>query len=172
MAEEITAADLQAAGRVAGFGFPDSELNRLLPGVAQTQESMRALRAVQIGNEVGPAIRFEPRSTSNGSSNRSGQPRWSRVQLPPLPADREGLAFWPVCWLSELVRSRRVSSMDLARLYLHRLKKFDPILRCVVTLTEETALRRRLMPIEKLLRQVPRAIAWYPVWNQGCLRNA
>jgi Asp-tRNA(Asn)/Glu-tRNA(Gln) amidotransferase A subunit family amidase len=42
--------------------------------------------------------------------------------------------------LSELVRTRKVTSMQLTQLYLSRLKKYDPILLCVVNLTEERAL--------------------------------
>ena len=140
-AEEVTAADLQAAGRVAGFVFSDAELNRLLPGVAENHETIQTLRAFEIGNEIGPAIRFDPLLFPSFLPSRSEEPRWSRETLPALPHDRESLAFWPVRWLSELVRTRRISSMELARLYLHRLKRFDPVLRCVVSLTEESALR-------------------------------
>ena len=38
------------------------------------------------------------------------------------------------------MRSRRLSSTELTKLYLGRLKRFDPLLKCVVTLTEDLAL--------------------------------
>lgn len=38
------------------------------------------------------------------------------------------------------LRSGRISSVRLTELYLSRIKKFDPILRCVVTLTEDLAI--------------------------------
>ena len=44
--------------------------------------------------------------------------------------------------LSALIRSRQVSSMELTKLYLDRLKRFDPLLKCVVTLTEDLALKQ------------------------------
>ena len=44
--------------------------------------------------------------------------------------------------LAALVRTRQVSSVELTKLYLERLKKFDPALHCVVTLTEELALKQ------------------------------
>ncbi len=50
------------------------------------------------------------------------------------------LAFLPVSQLSELVRLRRVSPVELTRLYLERCRKYDPKLHCVITLTEELAL--------------------------------
>src|SRR5215217_68607 len=47
--------------------------------------------------------------------------------------EREGAA---------LLRSRQVSSTELTRLYLDRLRRFDPMLKCVVTLTEDVALKQ------------------------------
>src|SRR5262249_22517941 len=51
-------------------------------------------------------------------------------------------AFLPVTSLAALLRTRQVSSLELTKLYLERLKKYDPVLRCVVTLTEELALKQ------------------------------
>src|SRR5205823_5688539 len=48
--------------------------------------------------------------------------------------------FYSVRQLAELVRSRKVSSTDLIQMYLERLKRYDPILKFVITLTEDRAL--------------------------------
>ena len=60
----------------------------------------------------------------------------------PRPTSEEQLAFLPLTHLSRLVETRRVTSTELTRLYLARLKKYDPLLHCVVSLTEELALRQ------------------------------
>jgi Asp-tRNA(Asn)/Glu-tRNA(Gln) amidotransferase A subunit family amidase len=44
--------------------------------------------------------------------------------------------------LAELVRTRRVSSTELTRLYLGRIARHDGVLKSVITLTEERALRQ------------------------------
>jgi Asp-tRNA(Asn)/Glu-tRNA(Gln) amidotransferase A subunit family amidase len=48
----------------------------------------------------------------------------------------------PLTELAALIRTRKISSMELTRLYLGRLEKYDPLLKCVVTLTPETALEQ------------------------------
>ena len=48
----------------------------------------------------------------------------------------------PVSELSALVRAKKITSIELTKLYLKRLKQYDPALLCVVSLTEETALRQ------------------------------
>jgi Asp-tRNA(Asn)/Glu-tRNA(Gln) amidotransferase A subunit family amidase len=57
-------------------------------------------------------------------------------------ADVEELAFLPVTELSELVRRKRVTSLELTQMYLARLKKYDPVLKCVISLTEDRALEK------------------------------
>jgi Asp-tRNA(Asn)/Glu-tRNA(Gln) amidotransferase A subunit family amidase len=44
--------------------------------------------------------------------------------------------------LSDLVRRKRVTSVQLTQMYLARLKKYDPILKCVISLTEDRALEQ------------------------------
>jgi Asp-tRNA(Asn)/Glu-tRNA(Gln) amidotransferase A subunit family amidase len=58
----------------------------------------------------------------------------------PTPSSDEDLAFLPAHRLSALRRARRVTSTRLTRLYLDRLKRFDPTLRFVVTLMESQAI--------------------------------
>ena len=57
-----------------------------------------------------------------------------------MPANLEDLAFEPVTVLASLIESRKVSSTDLTKMYLGRLKRYGDQLHCVVTLTEELAL--------------------------------
>ena len=53
-----------------------------------------------------------------------------------VPTNEEDIAFLPVHRLSALVRSRRISSVDLTEIYLDRIKRYDPILLCAVTILE------------------------------------
>ena len=64
---------------------------------------------------------------------------WSNQDPGPLPANDEDIAFAPLTKLAGWVRKRQITSERLTDLYLRRLKKFDPKLRCVITLTEDLA---------------------------------
>jgi Asp-tRNA(Asn)/Glu-tRNA(Gln) amidotransferase A subunit family amidase len=57
-----------------------------------------------------------------------------------LPANDVDIAFAPVTQLSRWIETKKITSDRLTRIYLARLKKYDPKLRCVITLTEELAL--------------------------------
>ena len=58
----------------------------------------------------------------------------------PVPASRDDIAFLPAHRLSALIQSRRLTSTQLTRIYLDRIKRLDPTLLCAVTIMEEQAL--------------------------------
>ncbi|HLZ52334.1 MAG TPA: amidase [Candidatus Acidoferrum sp.] len=57
----------------------------------------------------------------------------------PLPAAEEDIAFAPVTQLSRWIESRKITSERLTNIYLERLERFNPKLRCAITLTRELA---------------------------------
>ncbi|WCE05972.1 amidase [Pseudoxanthomonas sp. JBR18] len=66
----------------------------------------------------------------------------SKVAEMPLPAKDEDIAFASVAQLGAWIRTRQLTSTRLTKLYLERLKRFDPQLRCVITLCESHALEQ------------------------------
>ncbi len=59
-----------------------------------------------------------------------------------LPTNDQDLAFAPLSQLSRWIETRQLTSERLTRLYLDRLQRFDPKLRCVITLTSDLALKQ------------------------------
>jgi Asp-tRNA(Asn)/Glu-tRNA(Gln) amidotransferase A subunit family amidase len=57
----------------------------------------------------------------------------------PVPTNEEDLAFLPAHRLGALLKARRVSSIDLTNIYLERMKRYDPVLLCAVTIMEGRA---------------------------------
>jgi Asp-tRNA(Asn)/Glu-tRNA(Gln) amidotransferase A subunit family amidase len=82
-----------------------------------------------------------PRTNGFESSGR-GTVETSSSTVPDKVGDGADLAFLPVTSLAALVRSRRVSSRELTKLYLERLRKYNPALHCVVEFTEDLALKQ------------------------------
>jgi len=57
----------------------------------------------------------------------------------PLPADDADIAFAPVTELSRWIEVGKLTSVRLTEIYLRRLEKYNPTLRCVITMTAEHA---------------------------------
>src|SRR5262249_27512190 len=60
----------------------------------------------------------------------------------PKKPEKDDLAFLPLTALAELVRLKQITSVELTKVYLARLKKYDPALLCVVSLTVELAIKQ------------------------------
>ena len=141
---------LKCAEQVDGLHFTDAEEEMALGSVSRNLDSYEELRKLNVPLDTEPAITFRPympgkrptgRSTRNAKlAIGSGSSRTTVSHEVRLQADLESLAFEPVTALASLIESRKVSSTDLTKMYLGRLKRYGDKLHCVVTLTEELAL--------------------------------
>ncbi len=59
-----------------------------------------------------------------------------------LPSNDTDIAFATVTQLSRWIEKRQLSSERLTRIYLERLQRFNPQLRCTITITRELALQQ------------------------------
>ncbi len=58
----------------------------------------------------------------------------------PLPANEPDIAYAPLSVLSRWIETRKLTSQRLTQIYLDRIARFDPKLRCVITLTRDLAM--------------------------------
>jgi len=138
---------LAVAEKTLGLEFTSAERELMADEIGKNVDCYAQLRKVALPNDVPPALLFNPQPGTAASPARPRQPvQMGPVTLPALPADLENhleeVAFFPVTHLAELIRTRRVRSQALTEMYLDRLKRYDPVLHCVVTLTEELALEQ------------------------------
>ena len=138
---EITVETIASAEEVAGLHFDPAERELMLDGLKQQEQRIEALHKVSLANSVSPAIVFDPRPPGKKIPAPMHRPMVrSKVPARARSIDVEELAFLPVTELSELVRRKRVTSVELTQMYLARLKRYDPVLKCVISLTEDRAL--------------------------------
>lgn len=135
---EITTATVAAAEEIAGLSFDEEQRKLLVDRLKQQGKNLEQLHALPLDNAVAPALVFVPDVPPRAPAAVRTR-RVTPAALAARPADPEQLAFLPVAELSNLVRRRLVSARELAELSLDRLKRLDPRLQCVVSLTEERA---------------------------------
>jgi Asp-tRNA(Asn)/Glu-tRNA(Gln) amidotransferase A subunit family amidase len=140
---EVNDAAIVAAAEVAGLTFTDDERKQMLGGLKSQPQTLATLRAVPLENSVAPAIVFNPLPlNTDPPKGTSKSPVRSKVAARTVPANLEELCYEPVTVLSELIRAKKITSTALTRMYLARLRRLDEKLKCVVTFTEDRALRQ------------------------------
>jgi Asp-tRNA(Asn)/Glu-tRNA(Gln) amidotransferase A subunit family amidase len=137
----LTEGSIAEAERLIGVSFTEGERAMMKKGVEDQLERYEALHQLSLPNSVPPAARFFP-FEAEAAKGKKPEPFPVAAGAPSRPADPDELAFLPAVELGRLVRARKVKSVELTHLYLERLRRFDPVLQAVITLTEELALRQ------------------------------
>jgi Asp-tRNA(Asn)/Glu-tRNA(Gln) amidotransferase A subunit family amidase len=131
------------AEKLIGIELTDAQEAMALEGINRNLANYEGLRQIKIPLDTEPAISFHPalpgKEATRAARGNSGKPVAHRAKAPAY-SNVEDLAFASLIELAELVRTRKVSPVELTRMYLDRLKRFGPKLLCVVTLTEELAI--------------------------------
>lgn len=140
-APRITKDMLHQAEKLIGIELTDAHETMALPNVNRSLDSYETLRKIDIPLDTEPAIAFHPARARRQLYGPRTKFRFAKVEAPQFKAV-EDLAFATVPQLAALIRSRKVSSLELTKMYLDRLKRYGPKLLCVVTLTEELALKQ------------------------------
>ncbi|HIB08323.1 MAG TPA: hypothetical protein EYO20_00430, partial [Gemmatimonadetes bacterium] len=142
---------LMAAAAAAAGAVHPLALEALDPTFSRwIEQQQEAAPPIPLGQGEHPALVFQAYPGGTGSLMeklwREHGPRMferSPIRVLPwrgvVPESEEDIAFLPVHRLSALMRARRISSVDLTEIYLDRIKRYDPILLCAVTILEDRA---------------------------------
>ncbi|HUY80860.1 MAG TPA: amidase [Acidobacteriaceae bacterium] len=143
---EVSASTFAEAEKIVRVEFTEPQLAE---AAANWRQSMAPLYEYRTGPrkvaiEDGLAPYSTVRAVQPGMSSGPTQDRFVRSHTDPgpLPASDEDIAWAPVAHLSRWIEQRKLTSERLTNIYLERLRRFGPKLRCVITLTPEHALEQ------------------------------
>ena len=143
---EVAPATFAEAEKLVRFELSNAERDE---AAASWRRNMAALyerrtgpRRVSLPAGLAPATRWDP--VLPGLEAVPARERFIRSKRDPrpLPGNDEDIAFASLVQLSRWMEQRKLSSERLTKIYLERLERFDPKLRCVISLTRDLALRQ------------------------------
>jgi Asp-tRNA(Asn)/Glu-tRNA(Gln) amidotransferase A subunit family amidase len=142
---EVSAATFKEAGKLVQVEMTQKDLDEAAGNwreqMAPVYERRVGPRKVALEDTLAPATQWNP-SLPGIVSGMPAENRFVRSAdaRAPLPSDEEAIAFAPVAQLSRWIESRAITSERLTEIYIRRLEKFNPQLKCVITLPREHAL--------------------------------
>jgi Asp-tRNA(Asn)/Glu-tRNA(Gln) amidotransferase A subunit family amidase len=141
---------IETAAKLIGIDFTPAECDSMVEDAAENLESYTMMRGEAIANSIPPALRFDPRPLGWKAPTKKNRFEMSRPEHTTVPQNPSELAFYSVRDLGDLMRRRKITSVQLTKLCLDRLKLYGPKLECVITLTEDLALRQATRADEEI----------------------
>jgi Asp-tRNA(Asn)/Glu-tRNA(Gln) amidotransferase A subunit family amidase len=162
---KITPEMLDQAAELAGVGpFTAEQKKMMLDGLNDQRDAYAQIRALKLTNDVPPAYAFHPQPAAQTICDPNCEtlpPRVGDETITitddggyghrPVPANIEDMAFWSVLELGKALGFGKVKSLDLTKMYIDRLKRYDAKLHFVITLTEERALAQAKKADEEIV---------------------
>jgi Asp-tRNA(Asn)/Glu-tRNA(Gln) amidotransferase A subunit family amidase len=136
----ITSDSIKEAANIMGLHFSEQEIDSLLPGVSELNKGFSKNREKDIDNGVSPAFVFDPRPS--GFEAPTGASGLTPSMVKPFIIDKAKLPWYSILELAYLIKSKQISSVELTQYFISRIKKYNSSLFCVITVTEELALRQ------------------------------
>ncbi|OJJ15707.1 amidase [marine bacterium AO1-C] len=133
---------VQQGAKLMGLEFTNAEIDSMMNGLRNQIQQFNSNRGVKLDNSVPPALYFNPLPTGFIIPKASSSFKAGKIGRVMMPKNENDLAFYTVRELGILIKTRQITSEKLTRFFIKRLKKYDPKLKCVITLTEDLAIKQ------------------------------
>jgi len=140
--KKIRKEDIPNTGKIFGLEFTDAERDSMQDALNEQLGYYTNIRKVHLANSVPPAILFNPIPVGFKFEQKQFSLKLDNYSNTKMPAHIEDLAYYSVGELAYLIKTKKISSTELTKMFLDRLKKWRPKLHSVITLTEELAIEQ------------------------------
>jgi len=137
---KITTDHIKNAEQLYGLEFTEAERELMLEDVRETAADYEAMRQISIPNSIPMALDLNVIPPGMTFDKTQYPIDWDLPKNVSVPTNKNELAFYTVAQLASLLKNKQITSTELTKIYLNRLKKYGDTLQCVITITEEVAL--------------------------------
>jgi Asp-tRNA(Asn)/Glu-tRNA(Gln) amidotransferase A subunit family amidase len=133
---------IESAEKLFDLNFTDAERDSAQDNLKFYIKSYDVIHKIDLPNSIPPAILFNPIPVGYLNNSKQTKLKFDDYSKTIIPKNFDDLAFYSIGQLAYLIKTKKITSTELTKFYLARLKKYDPILKCVITLTEDLALKQ------------------------------
>ncbi|MEO1135463.1 MAG: amidase, partial [Pseudomonadota bacterium] len=138
VATDITTRTVAEAEKLQGISLTPQERAMMINDLEQRLETMAALRATEMPNDLAPALTFNPKLPRKSIPSQKNELTLSPVARD-FPSDENDVAFASIVELGTWLRAGAISSAQLTEIYLARIANHDDDLNAFITVTPQLA---------------------------------
>ncbi|MBH2003184.1 MAG: amidase [Sphingobacteriia bacterium] len=139
--DSLSKNDILSAAKLFDLSYIQKETDTMYSGVKENLLLLKMMHAQKLGNAVPMSLWQNPVLPGMVFPEKQEPIHWKQYKTS-LPADKNDLAYFSIEELASLIRTKKISSMELTRFFLNRIRKYGDSLECIITITEELALQQ------------------------------
>lgn len=140
--DTLSKQDIKGAAKLININFTQKEIDTLYDGVKENFENYKLQHKLTLNNHVPMSLWQSPALPGMQFSEKQDLIQWKIPANIQMPANKNDLAFYSILQLASLIKNKKISSLELTKFFIERLKKYDDSLKCVITITEEIAMQQ------------------------------
>jgi len=148
--QKIDRTDIVHAEKLISIELSEAEIDSIMSLLDEQKLSYDNMRKFKLSNNVPPAYNFNPVPVGKTFDSEQKVFETSDYSSAILPADINAIAYYSIGQLAQLIRNKKISSVQLTNFFLDRLKKYSPDLHCVITYTDSLALQQARLADEEI----------------------
>jgi Asp-tRNA(Asn)/Glu-tRNA(Gln) amidotransferase A subunit family amidase len=138
--DTITKADIPVAAKFFDLQFTQPEIDSMYGDVRDNIENVKRMHALSLNNSVPMSLWQSPVLPGMKFNTRQEPIDWNIPANIQLPKNRNELAFYSLLQLASLIKNKKITSVELTRFFIDRIKKYGDSLQAVISITEDIAM--------------------------------
>lgn len=140
--DTLTKNDLPAAAHLLDLRFTQTEIDSMYEGVKENMLLYRLMHKKRLNNNVPMSLWQSPVLPGMQFNDKQEKINWNISSKVSLPVNINDLAFYNILQLASLIKNKKISSVELTKFFIDRIRRFGDTLQCVISVTEEIALQQ------------------------------
>jgi len=138
--DTLSKKDIPATARLFDLNFTQKEIDSMYAGVKENVGVYQRMHKQTLANNIPPTLSHSAILPGMVFNEKQEKIEWNIPKNTALPADKNELAWYSVSQLASLLKNKKISSVELTKLFIERIKKYGDSLQCVISVTEEIAM--------------------------------
>ena len=140
--DTVNTAQIAATEKMYGLSFSDAKRDSMQGALSAYTKTYQYFHSINLKNEVPYPLWYNPVLPNMRVNHHQIAVKFRIPEGISLPKDKNQLPFYSILQLASLLKNKKISSVELTKFFLERMKKYTPVLHCAIEITEDMALKQ------------------------------
>ena len=140
--DTIALNDIAPSSRLIDLSFTDSEKVMMYPDLKDNLRTYQNMHRQSLDNSVPMSLWQSPILPGMHFNTKQDPIQWNIPANISLPKNKNDLAFFSILQLASLIKNKKISSVELTKFFIDRIRKYGDTLQCVISITETIAMEQ------------------------------